>query len=197
MRQAHIERRTTETRIAARLDLDGTGASEIATGVGFLDHMLTLFARHALVDLSLKAEGDLAVDDHHTVEDAGLVMGQLVARALGERAGIRRYGHACVPMDEALADVAIDISGRPMLVYEAAFPAERIGTFATELVREWFQAFASEARLTLHVEVVRGLNSHHVAEACFKALARAFREAVEIDARQAGRIPSTKGSLTG
>jgi imidazoleglycerol-phosphate dehydratase len=197
MRRAEIARRTAETEISVDLVIDGTGLSKIATGVGFLDHMLELFSRHALFDLSVHARGDTQVDDHHTVEDTGIVIGQAFARALGDRKGITRYGAADLPMDETLARVAVDVSGRPFLVFDVAFPTQKIGTFDTELVREWFQAFASNAGVTLHVELARGLNSHHIAEACFKGLARALRMACAVDPREEGRIPSTKGSLGG
>lgn len=194
-RQAEISRTTAETRITARLDLDGSGRAQIATGVGFLDHMLTALARHGMLDLALAAEGDLHVDAHHTVEDTGIVLGQALARALGDKRGIARYGQALVPMDEALAEVALDISGRPFLAWSVAFPTERVGGFDTELVAEWFRAFATNAGITLHVTLKAGANSHHIAEACFKALARALRAAVAQDPRAAGAIPSTKGVL--
>ena len=197
MRKASVTRNTAETRISVAVDLDGTGACRIATGVGFFDHMLELFGRHALIDLEVEAKGDLHVDFHHTVEDTGIALGQAVAKALGDRKGIRRYASLDLPMDEALTRVAIDISGRPFLVFRTSFSQPKIGEFDTELVREWFQAFAVHAALTLHVETLYGDNNHHIAESCFKGLARGLRVAVEIDPRQEGRIPSTKGSLSG
>ena len=195
MRCATIQRKTKETEIRASVGLDGTGKSNISTGVGFLDHMLDQIARHALFDLEVSATGDLHIDDHHTVEDVGIVLGQAVRAALGDRAGIRRYATAHVPMDEALTRVAVDLSGRPFLVFDVAFPTPKIGTFDTELVREFFQAFTGNCGATVHVDHLRGANSHHIAESCFKALARALREAVEEDPRQAGAVPSTKGAL--
>jgi len=197
MRKATIERKTGETQISVTVDLDGTGACKIATGIGFFDHMLTLFARHSLVDLTVSAKGDLEVDFHHTVEDTGIAIGQAVAKALGDRKGITRYASLDLPMDETLTRVALDISGRPYLVFRTQFSQPKIGEFDTELVREWFQAFAVNAAVTLHVETLYGDNNHHIAESCFKGLARALRAAVAIDPRQADRIPSTKGSLTG
>jgi imidazoleglycerol-phosphate dehydratase len=197
MRKASIERKTGETQISVTVDLDGTGACQIATGIGFFDHMLTLFARHALIDLTVTAKGDLEVDFHHTVEDTGIAIGQAVAKALGDCKGINRYASLDLPMDETLTRVALDISGRPYLVFRTQFSQSKIGEFDTELVREWFQAFAMNSGVTLHVETLYGDNNHHIAESCFKGLARALRGAVEIDPRQAGRIPSTKGSLTG
>jgi imidazoleglycerol-phosphate dehydratase len=194
-RQASIERNTAETRISLSLDLDGTGRIDIATGVGFFDHMLELLARHALFDLSIKVEGDLHVDQHHSVEDTGIALGQAFREALGDKAGINRYADMQMPMDETLTRVAIDISGRPFLVFRTAFPTEKIGNFDTELVREWFQAFAMNAGVTLHVETLYGENSHHIAESCFKGLARVLRHAVTVDPREGGRIPSTKGAL--
>ena len=197
MRSAKISRKTTETDVTCAVELDGTGAFEVKTGVGFFDHMMELLSRHSLIDIRLKAKGDLHIDDHHTVEDCGIALGQAVAKALGDRKGIRRYGSSDLPMDETIARCAIDVSGRPFLVFRVEFPRDKIGTFDTELVREWFQAFAMHAGITLHLEVPYGLNAHHVAEASFKALARALREALEIDPRQKGRVPSTKGSLKG
>jgi imidazoleglycerol-phosphate dehydratase len=196
-RRAEIARVTAETDIRVALDLDGSGKSEIATGVGFLDHMLTALSRHALIDLTVAAKGDLHIDDHHTTEDVGIVIGQAIRAALGDKRGIRRYGAALIPMDEALAEAALDISGRPFLAWQVAFQRPKIGTFDTELVEEFFRAFAFNAGLTLHVTLKAGTNAHHVAEACFKALARALRMAVEPDPRSAGAIPSTKGSLEG
>jgi imidazoleglycerol-phosphate dehydratase len=197
MRKAKIERETTETAISAAVDLDGTGAYDIKTGVGFLDHMLELLSRHSLIDMTVRAKGDLHIDFHHTTEDSGIALGQAVAKALGDRKGIRRYASLHLPMDETLTRAAIDVSGRPYLVWKVDFSRPKIGEFDTELVREWFQAFAMNSGVTLHVETLYGENNHHIAESCFKALARALREAVEIDPRQKDRIPSTKGSLKG
>jgi imidazoleglycerol-phosphate dehydratase len=197
MRKATIDRNTTETEISVSVDLDGSGDYDLKTGVGFLDHMLELLARHSLIDIKLRAKGDTHIDFHHTTEDSGIALGQAVARALGDRKGIRRYGSLHLPMDEVLTRGAIDISGRPYLVWKVAFSRPRIGDFDTELVREWFQAFAMNAGVTLHIETLYGDNNHHIAESCFKALARALREAIEIDPRQKDRIPSTKGSLKG
>lgn len=196
-RTAQIERNTNETRITASVDLDGSGAHDIATGVGFLDHMLEQLARHSLIDIAVKAEGDLHIDQHHTCEDVGIVLGQALDEALGERRGIWRYASLDLPMDEALTRVAIDVSGRPFLVWDVDFPTEKVGEMDTELFREWFQAFAQNARITLHVENVYGDNSHHIAETCFKGLARALRSAVGVDEHQSGRVPSTKGTLAG
>jgi imidazoleglycerol-phosphate dehydratase len=195
VRQAALTRRTSETTITLHLALDGTGRPDIATGIGFFDHMLTAFARHALVDLTVHAKGDLHIDSHHTVEDVGIVLGQAVAQALGDKRGIRRFGQALVPMDEALVEAAIDISGRGHLAWDVPFHREAIGAMDTQLVEEFFRAFAGNAKLTLHVTRRAGHNAHHVAEACFKAAARALRMAVELDPRVAGDIPSTKGSL--
>lgn len=197
MRKATIERQTTETQLTVTLDLDGTGTYDIKTGVGFLDHMLEQLSRHALIDITLRAVGDLHIDHHHTVEDSGIAIGQAVARALDDRKGIRRYASVDLPMDGALTRAAIDVSGRPYLVWRTSFTADKIGDFDTELVREWFQAFAMNAGVTLHVETPYADNNHHVAESCFKALARCLRQAIEIDPRQMDRIPSTKGSLQG
>jgi imidazoleglycerol-phosphate dehydratase len=194
-RQATIDRSTKETKIKATVDLDGTGAYDIATGVGFLDHMLEQLARHSLIDISLKAKGDLHIDFHHTTEDSGIVLGQAVAKALGDKQGITRYASLHLPMDETLTRVAIDVSGRPYLIWKVAFSQPKIGDMDTELFREWFQAFAQNAGITLHIECLYGDNNHHIAETCFKGLARALRAAVAIDPRQAGRVPSTKGSL--
>jgi imidazoleglycerol-phosphate dehydratase len=195
MRTASIARKTAETDISVSLSLDGTGKASIATGVGFFDHMLELFARHGLFDLEVKAKGDTHIDDHHTVEDVGIALGQAFLKALGDKAGIARYADVHLPMDETLTRCAVDISGRPMLVFRTEFAREKIGNFDTELVREWFQAFATNAGLTLHVETLYGENAHHIAESCFKALARTLRKAVALDPREAGRVPSTKGSL--
>jgi imidazoleglycerol-phosphate dehydratase len=194
-RQASIERNTAETQISLSLDLDGSGKIDIATGVGFFDHMLELLARHALFDLTVKVEGDLHVDQHHSVEDTGIALGQAFREALADKAGINRYADMHMPMDETLTRVAIDISGRPFLVFRTTFPTEKIGNFDTELVREWFQAFAINAGVTLHVETLYGENSHHIAESCFKGLARVLRHAVTVDPREGGRVPSTKGAL--
>ena len=195
MRSASISRRTAETDVSVSIGLDGTGRSTISTGIGFFDHMLELFARHGLFDVEAKVTGDLHVDHHHTVEDAGIALGPAYARALGDKRGIARYADIHMPMDEALTRVAIDISGRPFLVFRTTFKVEKIGQFDTELVREWFQAFAMNAGITLHVETLYGDNAHHIAESCFKGLARALRKAVAVDPREDGRIPSTKGSL--
>ncbi|MCA1951492.1 MAG: imidazoleglycerol-phosphate dehydratase HisB [Hyphomicrobiales bacterium] len=196
MRRAEVKRETGETKIQLALDLDGTGRADIETGVGFLDHMLHLLARHALIDLLIRAEGDTHVDDHHTTEDVGIALGQAVRQSLGDKAGITRYADCLMPMDEALARVALDISGRPLLVFRADFPSEKIGTFDSELVREFFQAFASNAGVTLHAECLYGANSHHIAESLFKGLARVLRLATERDPRAADRVPSTKGTLS-
>ncbi|GGG32321.1 imidazoleglycerol-phosphate dehydratase HisB [Chelatococcus composti] len=195
MRTASVSRRTSETDVSVKLALDGTGKAEIATGVGFLDHMLDLLARHALFDLSISVKGDTHVDDHHTVEDSAIALGQAFAQALGDKRGIARYADVHLPMDETLTRVALDISGRPFLVFRTTFARDKIGTFDTELVREWFQAFAMNAGITLHVETLYGENQHHIAESCFKGLARALRRAVAVDPREEGRVPSTKGSL--
>jgi imidazoleglycerol-phosphate dehydratase len=197
MRTATIKRKTKETEIEVSVNLDGTGAANIATGIGFFDHMLDLLARHSRIDLTVKAVGDLHIDYHHTTEDTGIALGQAVRQALGNMAGITRYAGVHMPMDETLSRVVIDISGRPFLVFKADFPRDKIGEFDTELVREWFQAFAMNAGVTLHVETLYGDNSHHIAESCFKGLARALRAAVAIDPKAAGEIPSTKGSLGG
>ncbi|MFN6955795.1 MAG: imidazoleglycerol-phosphate dehydratase HisB [Acetobacteraceae bacterium] len=197
VRRASLHRSTSETDIAATVDLDGTGEADIATGIGFLDHMLTALARHALFDITLRAKGDLHIDFHHTTEDVGIVLGQCVRAALGDKRGIRRFGQALVPMDEALVEAAIDISGRPFLAFSATFPRDKVGEMDSELFEEFFRAFATNAAITLHVTQKAGGNTHHIAEACFKALARALRMAVEPDPRAAGAIPSTKGSLSG
>lgn len=196
-RTADISRQTKETRIRLSLNLDGSGKSSPKTGVGFFDHMLDLLARHSLIDLDVQAEGDLDVDSHHTVEDVGIVLGQAIERALGDKRGIHRYGWAIVPMDEALAQVALDLSGRPALVFNVPFRPGSIGTFPTELVEEFFKALANSARMNLHVTVPYGSNNHHIAEAAFKAVARALRQAVTGDPRAADVVPSTKGSLNG
>ena len=197
MRQATITRKTTETSVSASVSLDGTGTYDMKTGVGFFDHMMEQLARHSLIDMKIEAKGDLHIDDHHTVEDCGIALGQAVAKALGDRKGIRRYASADLPMDEALTRCAIDVSGRPFLIFKVNFPRQKIGTFDTELVCEWFQAFAMNAGITLHIENAYGENAHHIAESCFKALARALRVAIEIDPRQKDVIPSTKGTLAG
>ncbi|CAA0110224.1 Histidine biosynthesis bifunctional protein HisB [Starkeya nomas] len=197
MRTASIARATKETQIRLSVDLDGTGKATIATGVGFFDHMLDLLARHSRIDMEIEAKGDLHVDFHHTVEDVGIALGQAVKAALGDMRGVTRYASLHLPMDETLTRVALDISGRPFLVFRTEFPAPKIGEFDTELVREFFQAFAVNAGLTLHVETLYGVNAHHIAESCFKGLARALRAAVAIDPAAAGEIPSTKGSLGG
>ena len=194
-RIATLSRTTSETGITVRLALDGTGQARVATGVGFLDHMLTALARHAVFDLEVDAKGDLHIDDHHTTEDVGIVLGQALAQALGDKRGIRRYGHGVVPMDEALVEAAVDLSGRPFLAWSVVFGPDKIGTMDTELFQEFFRAFAMNALMTLHVTQRAGTNAHHVAEAAFKAVARALRMAVEADPRAAGVIPSTKGSL--
>lgn len=194
-RIARITRTTSETDIVLSLDLDGSGKADVATGIGFFDHMLTALARHALFDLSVRAKGDLHIDFHHTAEDVGIVLGRAVAQALGEKRGIRRFGHALVPMDEALAEAAIDISGRPFLAWSVTFTRDKVGEMDTELFEEFFRAFATNALITLHVTQKAGSNAHHVAEACFKALARALRVAVEHDPRIGDAIPSTKGAL--
>jgi imidazoleglycerol-phosphate dehydratase len=195
MRAASVSRRTAETDVAVSIELDGTGRAEISTGVGFLDHMLELMARHGLFDLTVKVTGDLHVDQHHTTEDTGIALGEAFLKALGDKKGISRYAAIHLPMDETLSRVSVDISGRPFLVFRAAFPTEKIGAFDTQLVREWFQAFAMNAGVTLHVETLYGDNSHHIAESCFKGLARALRQAVALDPREEGRVPSTKGTL--
>ena len=197
MRKASVDRKTTETDVTATVDLDGNGVFDVSTGVGFLDHMLEQLSRHSLIDISPKARGDVHIDFHHTTEDSGIALGQAVARALGDRKGIRRYASLHLPMDEALTRAAIDVSGRPYLIWKVAFNRPKIGDFDTELAREWFQAFAMNAGVTLHVETLYGDNNHHIAESCFKALARCLREAIAIDPRQKDRIPSTKGSLQG
>lgn len=195
MRQAEIERRTGETEIRIRLDLDGSGKSDIHTGVGFLDHMLTLLARHGRFDLTVACKGDTWVDDHHSVEDIGIALGEAFDRALGDKRGISRYGSAILPMDEALILTAVDLSGRGFLSFDLRIPTEKVGTFDTELVREFFEAFARNARCTLHLKQLEGLNSHHIIEGAFKSAARSLRAAVTIDPAAAGEIPSTKGVL--
>ena len=195
-RTATIARTTKETEITATVNLDGTGAYDIATGIGFLDHMLEQLARHALIDIKLVAKGDLHIDFHHTTEDSGIVLGQAVAKALGDRAGITRYADVHLPMDETLTRVALDVSGRPYLIWDVTFSRDKLGELDTELFREWFQAFAQNAGITLHIANLYGENNHHIAETCFKGLARALRAAITLDPRQAGRVPSTKGTLS-
>ncbi len=197
MRTATVDRKTHETDITVTVDLDGQGRSAVATGIGYLDHMLDQLARHSLIDLDVRATGDLHIDGHHTTEDTGIAIGAAIAQALGDRRGIRRFGAALSVMDETLARVVLDVSGRPMLVWNVRFGQPRLGDLDTELVGHWFQAFAQHAGMTLHVELLSGQNNHHICEACFKGLARALREAVEIDPRRAGTVPSTKGVLGG
>jgi imidazoleglycerol-phosphate dehydratase len=197
MRTASIKRKTKETDVEVSVDLDGQGAATVSTGIGFLDHMLDLLARHSRIDVTVKAKGDLHIDHHHTTEDVGIALGQAVKQALGDMRGITRYADVHVPMDEALTRVAIDISGRPFLVFKAEFVRDKVGTFDTELVQEWFQAFAMNAGITLHAQTLHGTNDHHIAESCFKGLARALRAAVAIDPRAKDEVPSTKGSLGG
>jgi len=195
MRKASVERKTRETEISVSVDLDGTGKSEISTGIGFLDHMLESFSRHSCIDLAIKATGDTHVDFHHTTEDTAIVIGLAIAKALGDRSGIRRFGSAEIPMDETLTRCAIDISARPYFIWKVSFSRAKLGDMDTELFKEWFQALSQNAGLTLHIENLYGENNHHIAESCYKACARALRDALEADPRQAGLIPSTKGSL--
>ena len=195
MRKGAVSRKTNETAIDVAVDLDGTGKADVATGVGFFDHMLDQLARHSLVDITIRAKGDLHIDDHHTVEDVGIALGQALREALGDKRGVTRYADCLLPMDETLTRVALDISGRPFLVFRTEFPTQKIGTFDVELVREFFQALSVNAGLTLHVETLYGANSHHIAESCFKGVARALGAALAVDPRQAARIPSTKGAL--
>ncbi len=195
MRTATIARKTAETDIDIDIDIDGTGAYDNQTGVGFFDHMLDQLSRHALIDMKIRATGDLHIDDHHTVEDTGIALGQALAQALGDKRGIRRYGACALPMDDAQVRAALDLSGRPYLVWNVDMPAAKIGTFDTELVREFFQAVATHGGITLHVDLIHGLNAHHIAEAAFKAVARALRDAVETDPRKGDTVPSTKGML--
>ncbi|MDB5570872.1 MAG: hisB [Hyphomicrobiales bacterium] len=197
MRSATVTRKTRETDISVVVNLDGAGTTTIATGVGFFDHMLDQLGRHGLIDLEIRCVGDLHIDDHHTVEDVGIALGQAFRKALGDMRGITRYADVSLPMDETLTKVCVDVSGRPFLVFRTKFDVEKIGTFDTQLVREFFQAFAMNAGITLHVETAYGANAHHIAESCFKGLARALRAAVAIDGRQQDRIPSTKGTLSG
>ena len=195
MRTAKVARTTTETRISVEINLDGTGICDTQTGIGFFDHMLDQLARHALIDMTIRAEGDLHIDDHHTVEDTGIALGQAVRAALGDKRGIRRYGACHLPMDDAQIRAVLDLSARPCLVWQIDMPTPRIGAFDTELVREFFQAFATHGGITLHIDKLHGVNSHHIAEAAFKAVAQALRQAVEADPRGGGAIPSTKGAL--
>ena len=195
MRVATVERNTRETQITGRVGLDGAGIAEISTGIGFLDHMLEELAKHSLIDISLQAVGDLHIDFHHTTEDTGYVVGEAVSRALGNRAGIARYGHAVIPMDETLTRVSLDASNRPYLVWKVVFTRPKLGEMDTELFKEWFQAFAQSAGVTLHVENLYGENNHHIVESCYKGLARSLRQAVAIDPRRADAVPSTKGTL--
>ena len=195
MRTGSITRKTSETTISVSVNLDGSGKADIATKIGFFDHMLDLLARHSLIDLTIRCEGDVHIDDHHSVEDTGIALGQALLQALGDKKGIARYACVHLPMDEALTRVAVDVSGRPFLVFNTRFSTPKIGSFDSELVREFFQAFAINAGLTLHVETLYGDNAHHIAESCFKGLARCLREALAQDAREQGRVPSTKGSL--
>ena len=197
VRVATVERKTKETKIKGRVALDGAGMSEIATGIGFLDHMLDQLAKHSLIDISLQAKGDLHIDFHHTTEDTGYVIGAAVAKALGDRAGIQRYGSAMIPFDETLTRVSVDVSNRPYLVWRVNFSRPKLGEMDTELFKEWFQAFAQSAGVTLHIENLYGENNHHIVESCFKGLARALRQAIEVDPRRAGAVPSTKGTLSG
>lgn len=195
MRTATITRNTAETKIAVEINLDGTGAYDMATGVGFFDHMLDQLARHSMIDMTIRCEGDTHIDDHHSVEDTGIALGQALTAALGDKAGIRRYGECALPMDDAQIHAALDLSGRPYLVWNVEMPTPKIGAFDTELVREFFQALSNHGGITLHVDQVHGVNSHHIAEAAFKAVARALRMAVEPDPRSGGAVPSTKGAL--
>ncbi len=195
MRKATVTRKTAETDITVDINLDGTGTYDNETGVGFFDHMLDQLARHALIDMTVRAKGDLHIDDHHTVEDTGIALGQALTEALGDKRGIRRYGSCLLPMDDALVRSALDLSGRPFLVWNVEMPTSKIGSFDTELVREFFQALSTHGGITLHVDALHGLNSHHIAEAAFKSVSRALREAVETDPRKSDAIPSTKGAL--
>lgn len=195
MRSAKITRKTAETDITVEINLDGTGAYDNETGVGFFDHMLDQLSRHALIDMTIRGKGDLHIDDHHTVEDTGIALGQALTKALGDKKGIRRYGSCHLPMDDAQVRAALDLSGRPYLIFNVEMPTAKIGAFDTELVREFFQALATHGGITLHIDQLHGFNSHHIAEAAFKAVARALREAVETDPRKADAIPSTKGQL--
>lgn len=195
MRRTTLTRKTAETDITVEIDLDGTGSYDNETGVGFFDHMLDQLARHSLIDMKIRAKGDLHIDDHHTVEDVGITLGQALSQALGDKRGIRRYGACLLPMDDALVRTALDLSARPFLIWNVAMPTPAIKSFDTELVREFFQALSTHGGITLHIDMLHGLNSHHIAEATFKSVARALREAVEIDPRKSGEVPSTKGAL--
>ncbi|KIN64044.1 Imidazoleglycerol-phosphate dehydratase [Sulfitobacter noctilucicola] len=195
MRTTALTRTTAETDVSVEINLDGSGAYDNQTGIGFFDHMLDQLARHSLIDMTIRAKGDLHIDDHHTVEDVGITLGQALTAALGDKRGIRRYGACLLPMDDALVRTALDLSARPFLIWNVALPTDRIGTFDTELVREFFQALSTHGGITLHVDMLHGLNSHHIAEATFKSVARALRDAVEVDPRKADAIPSTKGAL--
>ncbi|WP_439150505.1 imidazoleglycerol-phosphate dehydratase HisB [Sulfitobacter sp.] len=195
MRQTTISRSTAETNITVEINLDGTGTYDNQTGIGFFDHMLDQLARHSLIDMKISGKGDLHIDDHHTVEDVGITLGQALSKALGDKRGIRRYGACLLPMDDALVRTALDLSARPFLIWNVDLPTSKIGTFDTELVREFFQALSTHGGITLHVDMLHGFNSHHIAEAAFKSVARALREAVEVDPRKSGDIPSTKGAL--
>ena len=195
MRQVTVKRKTKETDISVTVNLDGSGVSDVSTGIGFLDHMLDQLARHSLMDITVKAKGDLHIDFHHTTEDTGIALGEAVSQALGDRAGIRRYGSTLSPMDETLTRVVVDASNRPFLVWRVSFPTPKVGDMDTELFKEWFQAFVQNAGITLHVENLYGVNSHHIVESSFKGLARALRTATEIDPRRGGEVPSTKGAL--
>ncbi len=197
MRKANVERRTKETEISVSLDLDGSGVYKVSTGIGFLDHMLEQLSRHSLIDLTVQAKGDLHIDFHHTTEDTGIAIGEAVSKALGERTGITRYGSALIPMDETLSRVALDVSNRPYLIWRVNFSKPKLGDMDTELFKEWFQAFAQAAGITLHIENLYGDNNHHIVESCYKGLARALRQAIEIDPRKADAVPSTKGVLGG
>ncbi len=195
MRTGAVSRKTNETAIEVAVDLDGSGKADVVTGVGFFDHMLDQLARHSLIDMTIRAEGDRHIDDHHTVEDVGIALGHALRQALGDKRGLNRYADCLLPMDEALTRVALDVSGRPFLVFRVEFPTQKIGAFDVELVREFFQALAVHAGLTLHIETLYGANSHHIAESCFKCVARALGAALAVDPRQAARVPSTKGAL--
>ncbi len=195
MRKGVVSRKTNETAIEVAVDLDGSGKADVSTGVGFFDHMLDQLARHSLIDLTIRAEGDRHIDDHHTVEDVGIALGEALRQALGDKRGVARYADCLLPMDETLTRVALDVSGRPFLVFRVEFPTQKIGAFDVELVREFFQALAVHAGLTLHIETLYGANSHHIAESCFKGVARALGAALAVDPRQAARVPSTKGAL--
>ena len=195
MRRAQVDRSTSETKISAAVNLDGSGRYKVSTGLGFLDHMIEQLSRHSLIDIELTVEGDLHIDGHHTTEDSGIALGQAVAQALSDRKGIVRYGDALIPMDETLTRVALDLSNRPYLIWKVDFTRDKLGEMDTELFREWFQAFAQHAGVTLHVETLYGLNNHHIVESCYKGLARALRTALEVDPRKADQVPSTKGLL--